>query len=104
MAAEQAGVEEKDLISTDLFLYNRMPGTIWGAHGEYISSPHLDDVQCAYASIRALVEGGHRDSISVCSVFDNEEVGSDTKQGAASGFLKDTLARLAECLGKGAED
>ena len=38
MAAEQAGVEEKDLISTDLFLYNRMPGTIWGAHGEYISA------------------------------------------------------------------
>lgn len=104
MAAEQAGVEEKDLISTDLFLYNRMPGTIWGAHREYISSPHLDDVQCAYASIRALVEGGHRDSISVCSVFDNEEVGSATKQGAASGFLKDTLDRIADCLGKDAED
>ena len=104
MVAEQAGVAEKDLLSTDLFLYPRMPGTIWGAHGEYISSPHLDDVQCAYASVKALLEGGHRDSISVCSVFDNEEVGSGTKQGAASGFLKDTLTRIADSLGKDAED
>lgn len=97
-------MEETDLLSTDLFLYNRMPGTVWGAHGEYISSPHLDDVQCAYASVRALLEGGHNESISVCCVFDNEEVGSGTKQGAASGFLKDTLGRIADGIGKDAED
>lgn len=103
MVAAEAGVSKENIISTDLFLYNRMPGTIWGAGGEYISSPHLDDVQCAYASVQALLMGSHEQSVSVCSVFDNEEVGSATKQGAASTFLRDTLERIAAGLDLDAE-
>ncbi len=103
MVAAEAGVSKENIISTDLFLYNRMPGTIWGAGGEYISSPHLDDVQCAYASVQALLTGSHEQSVSVCSVFDNEEVGSATKQGAASTFLRDTLERIAAGLDLDAE-
>ena len=91
MVAAECGASKEDVVSTDLFLYNRMPGTVWGAQNEYISSPHLDDVQCAYASVKAMLKGHHRESISVCCVFDNEEVGSGTKQGAGSTFGADVL-------------
>ena len=104
MVAAECGAAKEDVVSTDLFLYNRMPGTVWGAQNEYISSPHLDDVQCAYASVKAMLKGHHRESISVCCVFDNEEVGSGTKQGAASSFLKDVLERIAFGLGMNAEE
>ena len=104
MVAAECGASKEDVVSTDLFLYNRMPGTVWGAQNEYISSPHLDDVQCAYASVKAMLKGHHRESISVCCVFDNEEVGSGTKQGAASSFLKDVLERIAFGLGMNAEE
>lgn len=104
MVAAECGASKEDVVSTDLFLYNRMLGTVWGAQNEYISSPHLDDVQCAYASVKAMLKGHHRESIGVCCVFDNEEVGSGTKQGAASSFLKDVLERIAFGLGMNAEE
>ena len=102
--AEQSGVREEDILASDLFLYNRMPGTVWGANKEFISSPRLDDLQCAYASIRGLLEGGHTGSVSVCCVFDNEEVGSGTKQGADSTLLQDVLERICLAMGRDRED
>ena len=55
---------------------------MWGAHEEYVSSPKLDDLQCTYANLQGFLQGGHPDTASVYAVFDNEEVGSGTKQGA----------------------
>ncbi|MBO5484629.1 MAG: M18 family aminopeptidase [Lachnospiraceae bacterium] len=104
LLAENLGVPEEDILSTDLFLYTRMPGTVWGANREFISCTRLDDLQCAYASIRGLLAGGHPESISVCCVFDNEEVGSGTKQGAASTMMQDVLERICICLGKDREE
>lgn len=98
--AEAAGVPEKAVIGSDLFLYNRMKGSIWGADEEFISSGRLDDLQCAYASLEAFLAAGEGESIPVHCVLDNEEVGSGTKQGAASTFLKDTLLRINEEMGK----
>ena len=92
--AEQTGVKKEDIISHDLFLYNRMPGTIWGADKEFVSSARLDDLQCAFASMEGLLRAQNHESIAVHCVMDNEEVGSGTKQGAASTFLKDTLLRI----------
>lgn len=102
--AEQTGVKKEDIISHDLFLYNRMPGTIWGADKEFVSSARLDDLQCAFASMEGLLRAQNHESIAVHCVMDNEEVGSGTKQGAASTFLKDTLLRINMGLGRSYEE
>lgn len=98
--ADAAGVEVPDIVGQDLFLYNRMKGSQWGAENEFISIGKLDDLQCAFASLEAFLAAEEGDSIPVHCVFDNEEVGSGTRQGAASTFLYDTLVRISENLGK----
>ena len=102
--AAEAGVEEKDILGHDLFLYDRTAGTIWGADEEFVSAPRLDDIQCAFASFEGFLRGEHKKSIAVHCVLDNEEVGSSTKQGAASNFLKDTLKRINMGLGRTEEE
>ena len=102
--AASAGVNADDILGHDLFLYNRQKGTIWGADGEFISSGRLDDLQCAYASLQGFLQGQKKEYAAIHCVFDNEEVGSETKQGAASTFLKDTLTRICECLSMCRED
>lgn len=94
MVAENAGVLKESVLSTDLFLYNRVKGSFWGANEEYISSGRLDDLQCAFASLQGFRKGNSTKSVAVYCVLDNEEVGSATKQGAASTFLGDTLRRI----------
>ena len=97
--AEQVGIKKEDIISHDLFLYNRMPGTVWGADREFVSSARLDDLQCAFASLEGFLQADKKKNIAVHCVLDNEEVGSTTKQGAASTFLKDVLFRINLALG-----
>ena len=100
LIAEAAGVKEEDILGHDLFLYNRQPGTIWGADETFLSCGRLDDLQCAFSSVKAVIEGENSSSISVAAIFDNEEVGSGTKQGADSTFLKDVLERINDSLGR----
>ena len=102
--AKEAEVEEESILGTDLFLYNRMNGTKIGANEEYISSPRLDDLECAFTSLSAFLSENTSNSASVYCVFDNEEVGSGTKQGADSTFLYDVLRRINISLGKTEED
>jgi len=99
-AAACAGVKESDILGKDLFLYVRDKGKLAGAEGELMLSPRLDDLECVYGSMEGFLSGEPVEYISVCAVFDNEEVGSHTKQGAASTFLKDTLEGIGEALGK----
>ena len=94
--AKAAGVAEDAIVTGDLFLYDPQKGVTLG---EYISAPRLDDLQCAFSSLTAFLSAGESRSIPVCCIFDNEEVGSETKQGAASTFLYDTLTRLCAALG-----
>ena len=98
LIADACGVEEDAILGSDLYLYNRMPGVVWGADNEFLSAPQLDDLECAYASVRALENLPDQGHVNVCCVFDNEEVGSGTKQGADSTFLSDVLERIAEGL------
>lgn len=102
--AEAAGVSEEDILSHDLFLYSRTRGAVWGAEKEFVSAGRLDDLQCAFASMEGLLSGEKKKSIAVHCVMDNEEVGSGTKQGAASTFLKDTLLRINSGLGRTYEE
>ncbi|QBE96235.1 putative M18 family aminopeptidase 2 [Blautia producta] len=102
--AEAAGVKEEDILGHDIFLYNRVKGSIWGANEEFVSSSRLDDLQCAFSSLQGFLKGEKKEYAAVHCVLDNEEVGSGTKQGAASTFLYDTLVRINECLGLSYEE
>lgn len=97
--AAAAKVKAEDILAHDLTLYSRVPAAIWGEEREFISSPKLDDLQCAFACFRGFTQGQKEKYISVYALFDNEEVGSATSQGAASTFLANTLERLARSLG-----
>ena len=101
LIAETLGVPGEDLVASDLFLYVREPGTVWGAAGEYLSSPRLDGQQCVFSCCEGFLSAETGESAPVFCAFDNEEVGSDTKQGAGATFLQDVLARLSE--GRGAD-
>ena len=92
--AKAAGVSENDILSHDIFLYNRENGKIFGVQDEYILSPRLDDLECVFTSLKAYINAKDSSSVPVLAVFDNEEVGSETKQGAASTFLYDVLSRV----------
>ena len=101
--AQAAGVAEDDILGADLYLYNRMQGCVWGAGQEFISAPRLDDIECAFCSVEAFLAAKPSRHANVCCVFDNEEVGSTTKQGADSSFLQDTLRRIMLALGRDEE-
>lgn len=103
LIADEAGVQVEDILDTDLFLYDRMKGTTLGLHGEFIASGRLDDLQCAFASLKGFLVAELKQSIAVHCVYDNEEVGSGTKQGAAGTFLKDTLQRISCAMGRSEE-
>ncbi len=104
MIGEEAGVDPADILGSDLFVYNRMPGSVWGADEEFISAGRLDDLECVFASLKGFMEAPAGKNIPVHCVFDNEEVGSSTKQGAASTFLADTLKRINAALGGNESD
>lgn len=99
VVAKELNIDKKDISDTDLFLTNRVKGSIWGADNEFIAAGHLDDLQCAYSGAVSLIESKNDNAIIVNAIFDNEEVGSGTKQGAAGTFLKDTLMRINKALG-----
>ncbi|HJC63514.1 MAG TPA: M18 family aminopeptidase [Candidatus Blautia merdavium] len=102
--AEAAGVKEEEILGHDLFLCNRQEGTVWGAEEAFVSSARLDDLQCAFSSLKGFLAGKKEKYIAVHCVLDNEEVGSGTKQGAASTFLRDVLVRINSGLGQDQED
>ena len=87
------GVSGEDILSSDLFLYAREKGSRFGIDGEFIISPRLDDLACVYTSLEGFLSAEESGSIPVLAVFDSEEIGNATRQGAASTFLYDTLER-----------
>ena len=110
LLAKEAGVKEEEILSYDLYLYNRDKGSFWGEKKEFISSPKLDDLECAYTTLQGFLkavkeesgDGGR--SVLIHAVFDNEEVGSQSRQGAASTFLYDTLHRINESFGRSEQE
>ena len=104
LIAQELGVKPEDVVGCDLYLYPRVAPSLWGGKEEFISSPRLDDLQCAYTSMKALVDSHNPHGVNVCCCFDNEEVGSGTKQGALSTFLRDVLQRVHAALGHAPED
>lgn len=97
--AAAAKVKTEDILSHDLYLYSRVPGTVWGEEKEFLSSPKLDDLQCAFATFRGYTIGKKEEAISVYALFDNEETGSQSAAGSGSTFLHNVLTRLSLSLG-----
>ena len=87
------------ILGHDLYLYIRQPSTVWGVEEEFLSSAALDDLECAWGCTQGFLESGESQSIPVLCVFDCEEVGSSSVQGAASKLLVDTLERICEARG-----
>ena len=103
LIAETLGIGPGDILGSDLYLYLRQQGTVLGLDEEYLCAPRLDDLMCAYTTVQGFLAGENASMIPLCCVFDNEEVGSSTRQGAASTFLRDVLERIAAGTGKDAD-
>lgn len=103
LVAEAAGAAPEQILSSDLYLYDRTAPSVWGAEREFISSPRLDDLECAFCTFFGFQRAVNDTDVPVYALFDNEEVGSSTRQGAASTFLKDTLRRIGIAEGRDEE-
>lgn len=99
LVAAGLGVAEEDIVSKELTVYCRSEGRVWGAENEYISAPRLDDLQCVFGCMEGFLQAQQGQRAPVLCVFDNEEVGSGTKQGADSDFLSAVLRRIWAGLG-----
>ena len=99
LAAEAAGVDAETILGEDLFLYTRQEGKMIGAKGEFVLSPRLDDLQSAFALTKAFTESTPAEYINLCAVFDNEEVGNISKNGAFSRVTSTILKLIYEGLG-----
>ena len=90
-------IKEKDLLGFDLYLYPFEKGYVWG-NKEFITSFHIDNLECAYTSLMGFIDNFNDNNINVFASFDNEEVGSLTRQGANSDFLENNLKRICDGL------
>ncbi len=97
-------IDAKDILDYELFLYPVEKGSIIGLNNEFISSARLDDLAMAHASLEAIINSQPSSATNIFICFDNEEIGSSTKQGGDSKLLYHTLERISLCLGKNKED
>ncbi len=96
LVCKENGIKGSAVVDSDLFLYNRQEPVCFGMNDEFIAAPRLDDLQCVYGATQGLMAAKPKDHVAINAVFNNEEVGSETKQGAASSFLSDVIDRICE--------
>ena len=96
---KQRQIRREDILDFDLYLADATPACTFGVHDEFISSGRLDDLSMCYAGLEALLDSAPADATQVLAIFDNEETGSQTKQGAGSPFLSQMMRRLAWAQG-----
>lgn len=92
---EELGIDVADILDFDLYLADATPACTFGVHNEFISSGRLDDLSMCFAGLEALLASPQTDATKVLAIFDNEETGSQTKQGAGSPFLASIIKRIA---------
>ena len=86
------------ILGSDLFLYIRQKAAIWGLEDEYVSSAALDDLECAWGCTQGFLQASESSAIPVLCVFNNEEVGSSSSEGADSNLLESLLERICDAL------
>lgn len=99
LIAREAGVSEEAVLGYDLYMVCRDHGAVIGLQQEFLSAPRLDDLTCAFGCLEGFLRAGESDAVAVYCLFDNEEVSSNTKQGAGSSLLYSVLCRVARALG-----
>lgn len=104
IVAKELKVKTDDILDFDLMLYDTTPACTFGLNDEFISCGRLDDLSMAHAAIEAIVHGDDDNATCVAAIFDNEETGSGTKQGAGSPVLANMLQRINECQGGNYDD
>ena len=107
LVAEASGVEKNSILGNDLFLYIREKGKVWGTSDEFIGSARLDDQECVWCTLDGFIDSMKNENseyVKMICVFDNEEVGSRTKQGADSNLLENLISRINDNLGRSRED
>ena len=92
---KQRPIQQEDILDFDLYLADTTPACTFGAHNEFISAGRLDDLSMCFAGLEAMLAANDTDTTQVLAIFDNEETGSQTKQGAGSPFLSYMLKRIA---------
>lgn len=102
--AGDLGISPDAILGSDLYLYNRTKASVWGQGEQFLSAARLDDQEGVFAVLQGFLKGRNPDRINAAVFFDNEEVGSRSRQGAASTFLSDVLRRVVLALGGSEED
>lgn len=100
----QQKITQEDILAGDLFVVNSEKAMLAGAKKEFLMSSRYDDLGCVFGGLKGLLKSKTENYIHVLAVFDNEEVGSLTRQGADSTLLRDTLENIADGLGKSAKE
>lgn len=98
LIAQKLEVKEDEILGADLFVYNKDKGCFMGNEKAFIGAPRIDDLGCVYTSLEGFLESENAEYVTMYCVFDHEEVGSRTRQGADSDFLSNTINRMAEAL------
>lgn len=96
--AEKLNCAEEDILSTDLIIYNNQDGFVWGPAEEFLSAPRLDDLGCVFTCADAFLRAEDTSAVPMLCVFDNEEIGSETKQGAAAATMSEMMREIAMAL------
>ena len=92
---DELNIQKENVLDFDLYLADATPACTFGVHDEFISSGRLDDLSMCWAGVEAMIASDANDTTQVLAIFDNEETGSQTKQGAGSPFLSYMLQRIA---------
>lgn len=96
--SKNLNIVEEEIISSDLYLTNLDRGMLVGANKEFIMAPQIDNLECSYSLIKALIASENKTSCNICALFDSEEIGSSTIQGADSTLLEDVINRICHNL------
>ena len=104
LLANKLNVAKEDILSSDLYLTVLDRGTLVGPNKEFVMAPQIDNLECSLALTLALLDSNNADNVNVCALFDNEEIGSSTRQGACGTLLEDTLRRIAYAFGLSEDD
>lgn len=104
LIAKELSVEIDEIMDFDLSLYDTTPACLLGLNNEFLTSGRIDDLSMCHAALTALLDSSDSHMTRVMAIFDNEETGSGTKQGAASPLLADLISRITLCLGGNEED
>ena len=99
LIAEKLDVEEEQILGADLFVYNNQKACFIGKDKAFVGAPRIDDLGCVYGTLRGFLDSRNEEYITMYCVFDHEEVGSRTRQGADSDFLAATINRMSVALG-----